>query len=203
MALRHFHLALALFVAACGSTPESRNIRLDLSGDLPATGARLLGSLQVSSFTARGLLNERRLVYNDAQSPGERKQSASFMWEESPSQAATLVAVQALRSAEVATTVFAPDQPGLADYVLSARLDRFELEQDGATTQARVAIDATVQKTDDRSIRLLGRYCGRSDVSTNDSPALEHAFNDAYREALVSLVSDISRGASRSQAVSC
>jgi hypothetical protein len=68
-----------------------------------------------------------------------------------------------------------------------------------------VAIDATVQKTKDRQIRLSGRYCARSEIAADDSAVLEHAFNDAYRQALVALAIDIARRASTSepQAASC
>lgn len=190
MPLRHLSLGALLLVAACGTTPESHNIRLDLTNDVPPV-ASLRGSLQIQPFNARGLINERRLVYSDAQSAGERKQSASFLWEEYPSQAATLVAVQAFRSAHVAQAVFPPDQPNAADYSLSARLDRFELEQNGMDSSARVALDVTIVKNDIHQIVLTGRYCARQPIAAGDGESIERAFDEAYRQTLFDLTRDI------------
>lgn len=205
MSLRHFSLLALLLASACGTTPESHNLRLDLATDIPPSAASLSGSLQVQTFSARGLLNERRLVYSDAQSPGERRQSASYMWEEYPSQAATLIAVQALRSAHAAKSVFSPDQPGVADYSLTVRLDRFDLGQDNT---ARVAIDATVvknndrEKNSDRQIVLTGRYCARQPVTAGDSASMENAFDEAYRQTLIALMRDMTQMTARSSAAS-
>ena len=199
MSPRHLSLAMLLLVSACGTTPESHNIRLDLADGIPVSATPLSGSLQVLSFSARGLLNERRLVYSDAQTPGERRQSASFMWEEYPAQAATLVAVATLRAAHAAPAVFSPDQPGVTDYALSVRLDRFELDQDNT---ARVEIDATIIKNDSHKMVFAGHYCARQPVAAGDSASIEVAFDAAYRQTLVDLTGDMGRTAAPPSAAS-
>jgi len=187
MAPRLTVLAMMLLLAACGSTPENRNIRLDLRGDVPKVAAPLHGTLQVLPFGARGVLGERRLAYLDATAPDERKQSASVTWEEYPTQAAMIVAVETLRAAGVADAVFAPDRPGLADYTLSARLDRFELADNAAV----VDLNVTVLSGEERKAFLMGHYCATVAVSTPGTAAVEAAFNEAYRQTMVKLADDL------------
>jgi ABC-type uncharacterized transport system auxiliary subunit len=190
-------LLAASILAACSSAPESRNMRLDAPSEMPVAGAHLQGALQVQPFQARGLLGERRLVYFDAQAPNERKQSASFLWEETPPQAAAIVVTQALRAAKVADAVFAPDQPGIADTMLSARLDRFELSADGT---AIVDIEVTILKGPQRQAFLMGSYCAQQPRTGDGAAGIEAAFNEAFRQVLVHLTQDIAARASGADA---
>jgi ABC-type uncharacterized transport system auxiliary subunit len=184
-------------LAACGTTPESHNIRLDLASTLTPAPRPLAGTLQVLPFTARGLLNERRLVYTDASAPQQRRQSASFFWEEPPAQAATIVAVAGLRSSGVASAVYAPDQPGTSDYILAARIDRFELEQ----STVRVALNVSVLTVDGRKPILLQEVCGGADVSGSNGGSVARAFDAAFQQTLNNLVQALgSPGAAQASA---
>lgn len=192
-AIRAFAWIALAILAACSTAPESRNMRLDAPADMPVAAAHLQGALQIQPFQARGLLGERRLVYFDAQSPSERRQSASFLWEESPPQAAIIVLTQALRAAKVADTVFAPDQPGLSDYFLSARIDRFELSASG---EAVVDLEVTILKGPKREAFLMGSYCARQPRAGDGADAIEAAFDEAFGQVLVHLANDIAARAS-------
>ncbi|HEV2562247.1 MAG TPA: ABC-type transport auxiliary lipoprotein family protein [Rhizomicrobium sp.] len=185
-------LFAASMLAACSTAPESRNMRLDAPSEMPVAATHLQGALQVQPFQARGLLGERRLVYFDAQAPNERKQSASFLWEETPPQAASIVVTQVLRAAKIADAVFAPDLPGIADYMLSARLDRFELSADGT---AIVDLEVTILKGPQRQAFLMGSYCAQQPRAGDGAAGIEAAFDEAFRQVLVHLTQDMAASA--------
>ncbi len=184
--------ATLVALAGCSAVPEPHNLRLDAPFAVAPALRSLDGDLQVESFTARGLLGDRRLAYVDADAPGELRQSATLFWEEPPADAAAIVTAAVLRAAHAAPVVTGVASRGLAEYWLSARLDRFEYVRSRSGGSAVVDVEFTLTRAGDHRVLMVMSACAATPVA-GDERNLAVAFDDAMGRVLADLVPDLTR----------
>lgn len=77
---------------------------------------------------------------------------------------------------------------------VTARLERFE-ERTGGGTQAEASVVFDALVTQDRAVRLAGRYCGQAAIASDSPSARAQAFEAALAGAVVALTDDMRAGA--------
>jgi uncharacterized lipoprotein YmbA len=182
-------ILLAFLAAGCGTLPAERSLRIDLpapAATRPLADAGL--TLRLLRFTASGLLQERNLVYVEADAPTDPRQAATIVWEAPPESAASAYLGAALTNA--GASVIANGIPGMPNYVLSGVVNRFELAG-GATGTAIVSLDVAVSDAKTGAAWLTTSYCAQSAAPDRSLPAVQRAFQTALAQIAAHLVADM------------
>jgi ABC-type uncharacterized transport system auxiliary subunit len=186
--VKHAILVFLFALAACGSLPAERSIRIDPPA--AATAQTLSGhALRLSRLEARGALQERNLAYVEPDAPTEVRQAASIVWEEPPESAAASFLAVALRGA--GANVIAVGAAGTPPYTLSGIVQRFELVGSGGTGTAVVALDVTVTDVKSAQPWLNASYCSAVPARDRSLKAVQVAFDAALSDVAGHLIQDM------------
>ncbi len=191
--IRRFLLTIPalLALAACGAgapPPDETYYRLGVAPpnrvlDHPA----LPGTLEIDRVETEGVLSERAIAF---QSGGDALQRYHYaFWTETPGLMLQDLLASRLREVHAATAVVTPDLRAVPDWILRAKLHRFEFRpQDHAVS---VALDVAVVGANNGVIRLQQSY-DVQDAAGGDGPeAAAGAIGRAVSRILDRLVADL------------
>lgn len=186
---------LAVVMTACSvsqPTPEDHYYRLPTPRVAKPAHRPFIGhAVEVSPLAARGLYQERAILYSDTHSPLELHLYNYHFWTESPSRIIQEHLVEYLRAAGIAKQVARTESAGPAPAVVRGRIERFERLVGGARDRVTVELDlrydgagppadATVDRTYTATVPVQGR--NMEAVITAFGTALDQACGEFVRD---------------------
>lgn len=184
-------LALALLLAACAqpAPPRDRFYRLEAAPALsPLPRPLLAGTLEVSRPVTDGVLSERALAFQEA--GGALGRYRYDLWAEPPAALWQTALALTLRRAGIADAVTTPDLAVPPDWVVRARLLRFEMAV--AAGSAVAIIDLAVVSARDGRL-LLQRTYRAEEPCTAEPEAEVAALTRAGTRILADFATDMTR----------
>ena len=185
-------LAFAALVAACSQppVPQDHFYRLEVASPAAMAAPRLPGVLEVSRFSADGLMAGRPIVFSEASNPAEVNAYYYHFWLEPPGVMLRDRLVAYLRAANVAKTVVTPELRIEPDFVLTAKIKRIEQVR-GSSPKVVMAIDMALNSQKDDRLLLLKTYEVEKATADDSVPAAVAALGDALTTIFGRLVADI------------
>jgi len=137
--------ATAVAMTACGvapPAPEDHYYRLPPPNPgEPLTRPLVAGKVGVAPITARGLYQERAILFTDSRRPLELDLYNYHFWVQSPSHLIQAYLIDYLRAAKAAVSVTRYEPGATADGTISGHIDRFERIVGGEQDRVTVALD--------------------------------------------------------------
>lgn len=191
---------LALAMAACSVTqplPEDHYYRLPQPKVGQALDQPLIrGTLGVAPLTARGLYQERAILYTDARSPLELHLYHYHFWDESPGHLIQEHMVNYLKAVRIADKVVRYEPGEDADTVVSGYIDRFERLVGGKRDRVAVAVEIQYGGTDPLSAPTWDKtYAVTLPVDHGNMEGVAMAFGRALDRICREFIGDLSRAA--------
>lgn len=189
-------LTALLVASACAGDPAPtwRYFRLELP---PATGSRdaalLPGTLVVERPRTEAALNERALVYRTEGNAVELHRYAYTRWTDPPPQAVQQALVERLRAQRVADAVVRAGAGASGDWLLRARLLRFERVA-GDDPRVEVVLDLDWLRTADRALVHAGSYRVTRETTSQRVEDVVTAIGSALAEVIDRAIEDLARG---------
>lgn len=191
---------ILLCLGACATqapVPEDRFYRLPMAGGQLKKGQALARVLVAGPLQARGIYNERAMLYIRGEQPLEVLRYHYHYWLQSPSQLVQEHMLSYLRNTGMANEVVAYGTHLKHDYQVSGRLLRFErlINRDGVSVIAR--IEFTLEKSGRpvliRTYEHTLRVANDSMHATAD--AMGHALEQIYRQLVTDIRATVPGGA--------
>jgi cholesterol transport system auxiliary component len=184
-------LLLAVALAACASPAPPRDAfhRLDAAASVARFDAPVLpGTLEVARLEAEGMLNERPLVFQDAD--GALARYRYDLWADVPAVMLQEQLTETLRGVNAANLVVTPDLRVPPDWVLRGRLKRFELLPSSGKVAMRLRL--AVVSARDGSLVLQETYDAERPAAAGPDTEAQ-ALGAATADILTRFVADLGR----------
>jgi len=179
-----------LLLAACAGPPAPRETFHRLES--PPVAERLAapalpGVLEIDRVETEGVLAERAIAFQTGS--GALQRYAYEFWSETPGVMMQDIVARSLRAAGAAGTVVTPDLRVPPDWILRAKLQRFEHLP--ATSKVALRLQVAVISARNGALLLLKDY----DAETGGAEAttVAPAMNRAVADAVGRLVADVGR----------
>lgn len=192
-----FSLIFAISLSGCfggNSTPvpSDHYYRLTYKASDKSRSAEpiLAGSLAVQRFVARGLYQERPLLFVKSENPLELRRHHYHHWTDTPSRLIQEDFLHYLRNTNFAQTIsrFQPGQQ--SDYLITGRINRFERVLDSADTSVMVSLELELQSSRQKTI-FRNIYTQSVDVSNREMHSSIGAFDTALQQIYSQFLQDI------------
>lgn len=179
-----------LFLSACVAPPAPREtfFRLDVVPAAAYPRPPLPGVLEVDRVETEGVLSERAIAYQAGK--GALRRYAYDFWSEAPGPMLGDVLARELRRARVAATVVTPDLRVPPDWLLRARLTRFE--QLPAAGKVVAALQVAVTGAGHGALLLQKAYAAEAATADDSPEAAAAAMGRAVSDIVARLVADFS-----------
>ena len=185
-------LAAALLLGACSQPPVPKDSFYRLQTGAPQrqfAEPALPGVVEVSRFTADGVINERALAYME--SGGKLQQYSYHYWAESPTQLVQDALVQALRESGAAMRAVTPAMRLRPHYLMQGKLHRFEQVIEGDSARVVAALEVSLTQARDGNLILLETYRVERPARDDSVGAAIDARRDAVGDLAARLLDDL------------
>ncbi len=180
--------ALAALLVGCGgsSVPPASNYRLSPAADVaPRAGGPLPGTVDVPSFRADGLLNERAIVYRTG---GNALAGYSYhYWWSSPATLLQQSLVDTLRRASAFELVATPELRLNRTYEVVGRIRK--LEHTGSGVSVEIELLLRVARTG--APLVFKSYTQEIAAADSSVPAAVNAFSTAINNIWAAFIADM------------
>lgn len=185
-------LGAVLFLGACSQPPVPKDSFYRLEADLPQrqfAEPPLPGVVEISRFSADGVINERALAYTDPD--GKLQQYSYHYWVESPTQLVQDALVRAFRESGAAVRAVTPAMRLRPHYLMQGKLHRFEQVMQGESARAVVELEVSLTQARDGALILLETYRVERPARDDSVRAAVNALRAAVADLTARLLDDL------------
>lgn len=184
---------LAVLLAACAQPPVTQDTFYRLQVAPPPEALekpKLPGTVEVPRFPADGLTAGRAIVFSEAADPLQVSAYHYHFWLEPPGAMLRDEMVGYLRAAGVAGSVVTPELRVESDFMLIAKIKRFEQVR-GATPKVVVALEVALNGGKGDRLLLLKTYQIEKEATDNTVGAAVKALSDAMAAVCARIAADL------------
>ena len=197
MKLKQKLLLILLFLlpTACMSSrqlPQDHYYRLPQRQQNALSAPLFKGVLAVAQPKSEGILNERTMLFVEANRPLEIQRSHYHLWQQAPARLIQHDLVDYLHQSKVANEViYFEDGPDRAEVMLESRLLTFEEELDGADSEVKIRITFTLRKSESKAVVWHKTYQGSKASRSKQPQEATQAYGKLLSKIYTELLSDL------------